>query len=137
MDSKGNLILFLGKCSMPFFKGKLKSYNSLFHINNSTDGVKKRSSQNNGTRSIAFNIQNKKINGNIIIIRSKNIMNPPQSSLNSGVNMMHSYNTFIQRFKSSLSYKLLGIIQELAPRSHSIAIKIIQFYSYSGIPTML
>ena len=40
MGSKGNLILFLGKCSMPF-EGKLESYSPFFHVTDSTNGAKK------------------------------------------------------------------------------------------------
>src|SRR3954465_1601585 len=66
----------------PFLERELEFDSSLFHVNNSTNGAKKRTSQNNWTRGLALNVHNSEINGNIIVIdNDKNIVDLPQRFL--------------------------------------------------------
>src|ERR1041385_4603578 len=101
MDPKGNLIFFLGKCSIhPFLERELEFYNPLFHINDSTHGAKKMSSQNKWTRRFTFNVHNSKINGNIIVIdNDKNIIDLPQRFLYERINKTNTKRTRIKRFQ--------------------------------------
>src|SRR4051812_11099174 len=75
----------------PFLERELELYSPLFHVNNSTNCVKKRTSQNKWTRGLTLNVHNSEINGNIIVIDNyKNIVDLPQRFL---------YGTGIKRFQ--------------------------------------
>src|SRR4051794_13216061 len=88
----------------PFLERELEFYNPFFHINNSTNCAKKRTSQNNWTRRFTFNVHNSKINGNIIVIdNDKNIVDLPQRFLYGRINKT---NTKITRLKG-LQFKHL------------------------------
>src|SRR3954466_9735759 len=73
---------------------------SLFHVNNSTSGAKKRTSQNNWTRGLTLNVHNSEINGNIIVIDNDNkIVDLPQRLLYGRINKMNTKRTRIKRFQ--------------------------------------
>src|SRR6187200_3531363 len=84
----------------PFLERKLEFYIPLFHVNDGTNGAKKRTSHNNWTRRFTFNIHNSKINGNIVFIdNDKNIVNPPQRFLYGRINETNIKRTRIKRFQ--------------------------------------
>src|ERR1041385_4221587 len=58
---KRQLNLFPREVFHPFLERELEFYNPFFHINSSTHGAKKRTSQNNWTRRFTFNVHNSKI----------------------------------------------------------------------------
>src|SRR3954468_24910104 len=112
----------------PFLERELEFDIPLFHVNNSTNGAKKRTSQNNWTRGLTLDVHNSEINGNIIVIdNDKNIVDFPQRILYGRINKTNTKRTRIKRFQFKISYILLGITKVLAPhhkehnkRSYSI-----------------
>src|SRR3954465_11809650 len=78
----------------PFLERELEFYSSLFHVNDSTNCAKKRTSQNNLTRGFTLNVHNSEINGNIIVIdNDKNIVDlPPKISLRKNQQDEHQKN---------------------------------------------
>src|SRR3954462_3850717 len=83
----------------PFLERELEFDIPLFHVNNSTNGAKKRTSQNNWTRELTLNVHNSEINGNIIVIdNDKNIINLPQRFLYRRIDKKNTKRTRIKRF---------------------------------------
>src|SRR3954468_23906186 len=84
----------------PFLERELEFDSSLFHVNDSTNCAKKRTSQNNWTRGLTLNVHNSEINGNIIVIdNDKNIVDLPQRFLYGRINKMNTKRTRIKRFQ--------------------------------------
>src|SRR3954470_21526778 len=84
----------------PFLERELEFDSSLFHVNDSTNRAKKRTSQNNWTRGFTLNVNNSEINGNIIVIdNDKNIFDLPQRFLYRRVNKTNTKRTRIKRFQ--------------------------------------
>src|SRR3954466_8079148 len=83
-----------------FLKRELEFDSSLFHVNNSTNCAKKRTSQNNWTRVLTLNVHNSEINGNIIIIdNDNNIVDLPQRLLYGKINKTNTKRARIKRFQ--------------------------------------
>src|SRR3954469_15980292 len=102
----------------PFFERELEFYGSLFHINDSTNCAKKRTSQNNLTRGFTLNVHNSEINGNIIVIENdKNIVDLTERFFMEESTRRTPKEQGSKGFKSSISYILLGITEVLAPTS--------------------
>src|ERR1043165_8072901 len=84
----------------PFLKRELEFNSSLFHVNNSTNCAKKRTSQNNWTRGFTLNFHNTEIKGNIIVIdNDKNIVDLPQRLIYGRINKTNTKITRIKRFQ--------------------------------------
>src|SRR3954463_16361562 len=84
----------------PFLDRELEFDSSLFHVNNSTNCAKKRTSQNNWTRGFTLNVHNSEINGNIIVIdNDKNIIDLPQMLLHGIINKTNTKRIGIKRFQ--------------------------------------
>src|ERR1043165_3693548 len=84
----------------PFLERELELDSSLFHVNNSTNCAKKRTSQNNWTRGLTLNVHNSEINGNIIVIdNDKNIVDLPQRFIYGRINKVNTKRTGIKRFQ--------------------------------------
>src|SRR3954466_11160222 len=84
----------------PFLERELEFDSSLFHVNDSTNCSKKRTSQNNWTRGFTLNVHNSEINGNIIVIdNDKNIIDLPQRFLYRRINKTNTKRTRIKRFQ--------------------------------------
>src|SRR4051812_34842830 len=103
----------------PFLERELEFDIPLFHVNNSTNGAKKRTSQNNWTRGLTLNVHNSEINGNIIVIdNDKNIIDLPQRFLYGRIDKTNTKKEQGSKgFNSSISYILLRITEVLAPTS--------------------
>src|SRR3954471_13337405 len=84
----------------PFLERELEFDSFLFHVNDSTNRAKKRTSQNNWTRGFTLNVHNSEINGNIVVIdNDKNIVNLPQRLLYGRINKTNTKRTRIKRFQ--------------------------------------
>src|SRR3954465_13202157 len=84
----------------PFLDRELEFNSSLFHVNDSTNCAKKRTSQNNWTRGFTLNVHNSEINGNIIFIdNDKNIVDLSQIFLYEKINKMNTKIKRIKRFQ--------------------------------------
>src|SRR3954466_954360 len=84
----------------PFLERELEFDSSLFHVNDSTNRAKKRTSQNNWTRGFTLNVHNTEINGNIIVIdNDKNIVDLSQRLLHGRINKTNTKRTGIKRFQ--------------------------------------
>src|SRR3954471_4644722 len=84
----------------PFLERELEFDSSLFHVNDSTNCVKNRTSQNNWTRGLTLNVHNSEINGNIIVIyNDKNIVDLPQRFIYGRINKTNTKRTRINRFQ--------------------------------------
>src|SRR3954468_23286275 len=84
----------------PFLERELEFDSSLFHVNDSTNCAKKRTSQNNWTRGLTLNVHNSEINENIIVIdNDKNIVDLPQMLLYGRINKRNTKITRIKRFQ--------------------------------------
>src|ERR1043165_5991864 len=84
----------------PFLERELEFDSSLFHVNDSTNRAKKRTSQNNWTRGLTLNVHHTEINGNIIVIdNDKNIVGSPQRLLCGGINKTNTKRARIKRFQ--------------------------------------
>src|ERR1043165_3375673 len=83
-----------------FLERELEFDSSLFHVNDSTNCAKKRTSQNNWTRGLTLNVHNSEINGNIIVIdNDKNIVDLPQRFLYGRINKTNTKRIGIKRFQ--------------------------------------
>src|SRR3954469_8353161 len=83
-----------------FLERELEFDSSLFHVNDSTNRAKKRTSQNNLTRGFTLNVHNSEINGNIIIIdNDKNIVDLPQRLPYGRINKTNTKKTRVKRFQ--------------------------------------
>src|SRR3954467_10576126 len=102
-----------------FLERELEFYIPLFHVNNRTNGAKKRTSQNNWTQMFTLYIHNNKINGNIVVIdNDKNIVDLPQRFLYGRINKTNNKKEQGSKgFNSNISNILLGITEVLAPTS--------------------
>src|ERR1041385_5560608 len=84
----------------PFLERELEFDIPLFHVNNSTNCAKIKTSQNNWTGRFTFNVHNSKINRNIIVIdNDKNIVDLPQRFLYGRINKTSTKRTDIKRFQ--------------------------------------
>src|SRR4051812_46048867 len=84
----------------PFLERELKFDIPIFHVNKSTNGAKKRTTQNNWTRGLTLNVHDSKINGNIIVIdNDKNIVDLPQGLIYGRINKTNTKITRIKRFQ--------------------------------------
>src|SRR3954465_5811849 len=84
----------------PFLDRELEFDIPLFHVNNNTNGAKKRMSQNNWTRGLPLNVHNSEIDGNIIVIdNDKNIIDLPQRFLYGRIDKTNTKRTRIKRFQ--------------------------------------
>src|ERR1041385_5571477 len=84
----------------PLFERELEFDSSLFHVNDSTNWAKKRTSQNNWTRGLTLNVHNSEINRNIIVIyNDKNIVYLPQRFHYGRINKTNTKRTRIKRFQ--------------------------------------
>src|SRR3954469_15746210 len=84
----------------PFLERELEFDIPLFHVNNSTNCAKKRTSQNNWTRRFTFNVHNSEIKGNIIVIdNDKNIIYLPQRFLYGRIDETNTKRTSIKMFQ--------------------------------------
>src|ERR1041384_6583239 len=93
----------------PFLERELELDSSLFHVNDSTNCAKKRTSQNNWTRGLTLNVHNSEINGNIIVIENdKNIVDTPQRFLYGGINKTNTKRARIKRFQIKHIIKSFG-----------------------------
>src|ERR1041385_8247078 len=99
-DSKGNLIFFLGKCSIPFLRGNWNLIVPSFMSMIAPTVRRKRTSQNNWTRGLTLNVHNSEINWNIIVIdNDKNIIDLPQRFLYGRINKTNTKRTRIKWFQ--------------------------------------
>src|ERR1041385_1618611 len=81
----------------PFLERELEFDSSLFHVNDSTNCAKKRTSQNNWIRGLTLNVYNSEIKGNIIVIdNDKNIVDLPQRFLYGRINKTNTQRTRIK-----------------------------------------
>src|SRR3954468_565955 len=110
----------------PFLESELEFDSSLFHVNDSTNCAKKRTSQNNWTRGLTLNVHNSKINGNIIVIdNDKNI-----------VDLTNTKRTRIKRFQFKHIIHSFGHNRGTCSNiTKSITREVIQFNFYHRIPT--
>src|SRR3954465_2693227 len=84
----------------PFLERELEFDSSLFHVNDSTNCAKTRTSKNNWTRGVTLNVHNSEINGNIIVIdNDKNIVYLTQRFLYGRINKTNTKRTRIKRFQ--------------------------------------
>src|SRR3954470_14623125 len=132
------LKLFPREVFHPFLERELEFDISLFHVNNSTNGAKKRTSQNNWTRGITLNVHNSKINGNIIILdNNKHIINPPQRFPQGRINKTNTKKTRIIRFQIKHVIYPFGHNGGTSSNiTQSIASEVIQFNLNRRIPTI-
>src|ERR1043165_91957 len=123
----------------PFLERELELDSSLFHVNDSTNCAKKRTSQNNWTRGFTLHVHNSEINGNIIVIdNDKNIVDLPQRFLNGRINKTNTKRTRIKRFQvkhiiHSFGHKR-GTFSNITKSKTG---KVIQFNFYHRIQTIL
>src|SRR3954468_5360309 len=122
----------------PFLKRELEFYIPLFQVNNSTNGAKKRTSQNNWTRGLTLNVHNSEINGNIIVIdNDKNIVDLPQRFLYGRINNTNTKRTRIKRFQMKHIIYSFGHNGGTSSNiTKSKAREVIQFDFYHRIPTI-
>src|SRR4051812_21346391 len=123
----------------PFFEREMEFDIPLFHVNNSTNCAKKRTTPNNWTRGLALNIHNSEINGDIIVIENdKNIIDLPQSFLYGRIGKTNTKRTRVNRFQFK---HIIHSIRHNGGTSSSItkskAREVIQFDFYHRIPTIL
>src|SRR4051794_2272862 len=122
----------------PFLERELEFDTSLFHVNDSTNCAKKRTSQNNWTRGLTLNVHNSEINGNIIVIdKDKNIVDFPQRLLYGRINKTNAKRTRIIRFQFKHIIHSFG--HNVGTSSNIIKSKareVIQFDFYHRIPTI-
>src|ERR1044071_2210405 len=123
----------------PFLERELDLDSSLFHVSDSTNCAKKRTSQNNWTRGLTLNVHNSEINGNIIVIENnKNIVDLPQRFLYGRINKMNTKRTGIKRFQFKHIIHSFGHNGGTCSNiTKSITSEVIQFDFYHRIPTIL
>src|ERR1041385_7966281 len=122
----------------PFLERELEFDSSFFHVNNSTNYAKKRTSQNNWTRGLTLNVHNSEINGNIIVIdNDKNIVDLPQRFLCGRINKVNTKRTRIKRFQFKHIIHSFGQNRGTSSNiTKSITREVIQFDFYHRIPTI-
>src|SRR3954471_20073316 len=122
----------------PFLERELEFYSSLFHVNDSTNCAKIRTSQNNWTRGFTLNVHNSEINGNIIVIdNDKNIVDLPQRFLYGRINKANTKRTRIKRFQIKHIIHSFGHNRVTCSNiTKSITREVIQFDFYQRIPTI-
>src|SRR4051812_2206042 len=123
----------------PFLERELKFDIPLFHVNNSTNGAKKRTSQNNWARGLTLNVHNSEINGNIIVTdNDKNIIDLPERFLYGRINKANTKRTRIKRFKLKHIIHSFGNNGGTSSNiTKTKAREVIQFDFYHRIPTIL
>src|SRR3954471_5362625 len=123
----------------PFIERELEFDSSLFHVNNSTNCAKKRTSQYNWTRGLRLNVHNREINGNIIVIdNDKNIIDLPQRFLYGRIDKTNTKRTRIKRFQIMHIIHSFGHNGGTCPNiTKSKTREVIQFNLYHRIPTIL
>src|SRR3954470_15759836 len=121
-----------------FLQRELEFDIPLFHVNKSTNGAKKRTSQNNWTRGLTLNVHNTEINENIIVIdNDKNIVDLPQRLLYERINKTNTKRTRIKRFQSKHIIHSFGHNRGTCSNiTKSITREVIQFDFYHRIPTI-
>src|SRR3954466_6124608 len=131
------LNLFPREVLHPFLERELEFDIPLFHVNNSTNGAKKRTSQNNWTRGLALNVHNSKINGNTIVIdNDKNIVDLPQRFLYGRIDKTNTKRTRIKRFQFKHIIHSFGHNRGTCSNiTKSKTKQVIQFNFYHRIPT--
>src|ERR1044071_7751240 len=101
----------------PFLERELEFDSSLFHVNDSTNCAKKRTSQNNWTRWLTLNVHNSQINGNIIFIdNDKNIVDLPKGFFTEESTRRTPKEQGSKGFNSSISYILLVFVLLILPK---------------------
>src|SRR3954462_2876180 len=122
----------------PFLESELEFDSSLFHVNDSTNRAKKRTSQNNWTRGLTLNVHNSEINGNIIFIdNDKNIVDLPQRFFYGRINNTNIKRTRIKRFQFKHIIHSFGHNRGTCSNiTKSKAREVIQFDFYYRIPTI-
>src|SRR3954468_511848 len=122
----------------PYLERELEFDSSLFHVNDSTNCAKKRTSQNNWTRGFTLNFHNSEINGNINVIdNDKNIVDLPQRFLYGRINKTNNKRTRIKRFQIKHIIHSLGHNRgNCSNITKSITREVIQFDFYHTIPTI-
>src|SRR4051812_7709655 len=122
----------------PFLERELKFDIPLFHVNNSTNGAKKRTSQNNWARGLTLNVHNSEINGNIIVIdNDKNIIDLPQRFIYGRINKANTKRTRIKRSQFKDIIHSFGHNRGTSSNlTKSNAIEVIQFNFNHRIPTI-
>src|SRR3954465_10025398 len=123
----------------PFLERELEFDSSLFHVNNSTNCAKKRTSQNNWTRGLTLNVHNNEINGNIIVINNnKYIIDLPQRFIYGRINKANTKRTRIKRFQIKHFIHSFGHNGGTSSNiTKSKATEVIQFNFNHGIPTII
>src|SRR4051812_32945109 len=99
MDSKVNLIFFLGKCSIPLLRG---NWNLIFpsFMSITAPTVRRKGRPKIIGQEGSHSDHNREINGNIIVIDSdKNIVDVPQRFLYGRINKTNTERTRIKRFQ--------------------------------------
>src|SRR3954469_8958710 len=122
----------------PFLERELEFDIPIFHVNNSTNYAKKRTSQNNWTRGLTLNVHNSEINGNIIVIdNDKNIVDLPQRLLYGIINKTNTKRTRFKRFQFKHIIHSFGHNEGTSSNiTKSKAREVIQFDFYHRIPTI-
>src|SRR3954462_2062672 len=122
----------------PFFERELEFDSSLFHVDDSTNCAKKRTSQNNWTRGLTLNVHNSEINRDIIVIDDdNNIVDLPQRLLHGRINETNTKRTRIIRFQFKHIIHSFGHnIGTSSNITKSITREVIQFDFYHKIPTI-
>src|ERR1041384_3862101 len=122
----------------PFLERELEFDSSLFHVNNSTNCAKKKTSQNNWTRGLTFNVHNSEINGNIIVIdNDKNIVDLPRRLIYERINKTNTKRTGIKRFQFKHIIHSFGHNGGTSSNiTKSKGREVIQFDFYHRIPTI-
>src|ERR1043165_2096678 len=122
----------------PLLKRELEFDSSLFHVNDSTNRAKKRTSRNNWTRGFTLNVHNSEINGNIIVIdNGKNIVDLPQRFLYGRINKTNIKRTWIKRFQIKHIIHSFGHNRGTCSYiTKSKTREVIQFNFYHRIPTI-
>src|SRR3954469_20816685 len=123
----------------PLLERELEFDSSLFHVNDSTNRVKKRTSQNNWKGGFTLNVHNSEINGNIIVIdNDKKIIDLPQRFLYGRVDKTNTKRTRIKRFQFKNIIHSFGHNGGTSSNITKIkAREVIQFDFYHRIPNIL
>src|SRR3954470_2231645 len=122
-----------------FLQRELEFDSSLFHVNDSTNCAKKRTSQNNWTIGLTLNVHNSEINGNIIgIDNDKNIIDLPQRFLYGRIDKTNTKRTRVKRFQFKHIIHSFGHNGGTSSNiTKSKAREVIQFDFNHRIPTIL
>src|ERR1041384_1767736 len=118
MDSKGNLIFFLGKCSIPFLKGNCNLiFPSFMSITAPTVRRKGRPKiiGQEGSHSMSIIVKSMGTSLSLTMIRTSSIF--PKGFFTEESTRRTTKEQGSKGFNSSISYILLGITEVLAPTS--------------------